>query len=187
MMSASRARPGRRGSLASIAAMPKLRSILLATSLAAASAGVLGCGDGGPDPSISADTSASLLGKIQEIQSNVDNGSCIVAQDRTDDLISDIQELPSDVNEDVRRALENGANQLKILLADPDQCQGRTVSTTSTTTPSTPSTTATRTQSTTSTTRTQTQTTTPTQTTQTQTTPTNPSGGVGPGGTGGGP
>jgi hypothetical protein len=160
--------------------MPYPRSIIAALALAGASLLAAGCGDNGPDPSISADDSASLLARMQEIQANVDNGSCFVAADRTDELISEVQQLPSSVNPDVERALENGANQLKILLQDPDQCQGRTTTseTTSTTTPSTTrSTTTTRTQPTTSTTKTQTQTT----PTQTQTTQTSPSGGISPG------
>jgi hypothetical protein len=173
-------KPSDGGSLASIAAMPYPRSIIAALALAGASLLAAGCGDSGPAPSIPADNSSSLLAKIQEIQANVDNGSCFVAADRTDDLISDIQELPADVNDKVKNALQNGASQLKILLQDPDQCEGRTTSstTTSTTTPSTTrSTTTTRTQPTTSTTRTQTQTT----QTQTQNTQTAPSGGISPG------
>ena len=77
-----------------------------------------------------------LSSKIEEIQANVQVGSCVVAADKTDDLIADVQQLPSSVNSDVKTALLNGANQLKILLADPNQCQGRT--TTSETTTSTP-------------------------------------------------
>jgi hypothetical protein len=172
--------------LASIAAMPKLRPLLLALALAGAFAGLLGCGgSSGPDPSIPADNSQTLLAKIQEIQANVDVGSCLVAADKTDDLIADVQDLPSDVNPDVRQALESGANNLKLLLSDPSQCESRSATTTST-----PSTTESTTESTTSTntkpsttTRTQTQPT--TSTTQTQTTQTNPSGGVGPGSPGG--
>jgi methylaspartate ammonia-lyase len=174
--------------LASIAAMPKmLRPILLALILAAASAGAIGCGgNGGPDPSLSAQEAAVLTSKIDEINANVDVGSCLVAADKTDDLIADINNLPSSVNSDVKQALDNGANNLKLLLTNPDKCQGRATTTTETTT-STPSTTesttTTRTRpSTTTTTRTQTQ---PTTTTQTQTTPTTTpgaSGGIGPGG-----
>ena len=67
-------------------------------------------------------------------------GSCLVAASKTDDLIADIDQLPSSsVNTDVKTALLNGSNQLKILLADPTQCEGTT--TTSATTTSTPSTT----------------------------------------------
>jgi hypothetical protein len=179
--------PSTQTTRASIAAMPKpLRPILLALILAAASAGVIGCGSSGPDPSIPPENAQTLLAKIAEIKANVDVGSCLVAADKTDDLLSDIADLPSSVNSDVKQALDSGANNLKLLLTDPSKCQGRSETTTSatTTTPSTTQQTTTqRTQSTT-TTRTQTQ---PTTTTQTQTTPnttTTPgaSGGIGPGG-----
>ncbi len=183
-MAPERARTGLSGAPATIAAMPNsLRPIVLALFLAAAAVGILGCGgSSGPDPSISAQEAAVLSSKIDEIQANVQVGSCLVAADKTDDLIADVQELPSSVNSDVKTALLNGANQLKILLSDPTQCQGRT--TTSETTTSTPSTTASTTTKTqpTTTTRTQTQ---PTTTTQTQTGPsttTGGSGGIAPGG-----
>ncbi len=169
--------------MATIAAMPKMvRPTLLALFLAGVSAGLLGCGgSSGPDPSISAQEAAVLSSKIDEIQANVQVGSCLVAADKTDDLIADIQQLPSSVNSDVKSALENGANQLKILLGDPDQCEGRTTTTESTTTtPSTTEETTTEKTQPTTTTRTQTQTTTPTQTQTNQNTVT--SGGIGPGG-----
>jgi uncharacterized phage infection (PIP) family protein YhgE len=167
--------------------MPKFaRPILLALILAAASGAVAGCGsDGGPDPSISGDDAALLASKIQEIQDNVDVGSCLVAADKTDDLLADVDQLPSSVNDDVRKALENGANNLKLLLSDPDKCASQTTTTEPTTTEesTTEPTTTEKTQPTT-TTQTQTQSTT---TTQTQTQPnvtTTPggSGGIGPGG-----
>ena len=183
MSPAGSANTGGTGSLASIAALPKaLRPILLALMLAAVAAGIIGCGGGnGPPPSIPAANALILRNKIAEIGANVDNGSCIVASAKTDDLIADIQNLPSGVNDKVVQALNNGANNLKLLLADPNQCHGRTQITT------TPSTTASTTQSTT-TTATKPTTTTRTQpqpTTTTQTTPpptTSGSGGVGPGG-----
>ena len=188
MMASGPRKAGLSGAPASIAAMPKMvRLTLLALFLAGVSAGVLGCGgSSSPDPSLTGQEAAVLSSKIDEIQANVQVGSCLVASDKTDDLIADVQELPSSVNSDVKSALLNGANQLKILLADPDQCQGRT--TTSETTTSTPSTTeettTTKTQPTT-TTRTQTQ---PTTTTNTSTQGTTigggggNSGGIGPGG-----
>jgi hypothetical protein len=187
MISADRMKTRASSAPASIAAMPKkLRPIVLALFLAAAAGGVLGCGgSSGPDPSLNSQEAAVLSSKIDEIQANVAVGSCLVASDKTDDLIADVQSLPSSVNDQVKSALENGANQLKLLLADPNQCQGRT--TTSETTTSTPSTTesttTTKTHPTT-TTRTQTQatTTTPTQTQTSPSTTTGGSGGIGPGG-----
>jgi hypothetical protein len=170
---------------ATIAAMPnKLRPILLALMLAGASSGVLGCGSSnGPSPSLSAQEAAVLTSKIDEIKANVDVGSCLVAAAKTDDLIADINDLPSSVNANVKHALDTGANNLKLLLTDPAKCQGRAATTTSTSTPSTTeSTTTTRTEPTTSTTRTQTQPNTTTQTQTTSTTTPGSSGGVGPGG-----
>jgi hypothetical protein len=187
MISPVSTRRGVAGSAGTIAAMPnKVRSILLALFLAAVAAGVVGCGGGnGPDPSISSQEAAVLDSKIDEIQANVQVGSCLVAAEKTDDLLADINDLPGSVNQDVRNALSRGATNLKGLLEDPDQCQGRTA--TSDTTTSTPSTTSTESTTTTNTgstttTRTQTQ---PTTTTQTQSTPTattGGSGGIGPGG-----
>src|SRR3954469_23153562 len=185
MMARDRTRNGLKSAPATIAAMPKmLRPILLALFLAAAG-GILGCGgSSGPDPSLSGQEAAVLTSKIDEIQANVKVGSCLVASDKTDDLIADVQQLPSSVDSGVKSALQNGANQLKILLADPDQCQGAPTTTTqsTTSTPSTTQSTPTRTEPTT-TTRTQTQPT--TTTTRTQTSPsttTSGSGGIGPGG-----
>ena len=146
-----------------------------------------GCGgDSGPDPSISREDAQTLLAQVQEIEDNVEVGSCIVASDRTDQLISDIGELPDSVDEDVRQALDNGANNLRLLLADPDQCE-REETTVETTTEEEPTTTEEAEEETTTretTTRPE-QTETQTTPTQTQTTPTNPSGGVGPGSSGG--
>jgi hypothetical protein len=165
----------------------KLRPILLALMLAAG-AGLVGCGGGnGPDPSIPSTDARTLLAKITEIQANVDVGSCVVAQSKTDDLLADIDALPSGVNQDVKNALVRGANNLKGLLGDPEQCQSRseTTATEPTTESTTEETTTEKTQPTTTTTRTQTQPTTTQTQTQTNTTPGGTggaSGGIGPGG-----
>jgi hypothetical protein len=187
-MARGQAKAGRLGAVASIAAMPnKLRSILLALILAGVSAGLLGCGgDSGPDPSIPGADAQTLLAKIEEVRANVDVGSCLVADEKTDELLADIDELPSSVNDDVRQALENGANNLKLLLTDPSQCEGRT-----TTTEPTITTAPTITEEETTTTKTRPSTTTETETepnvttTPTETGPsttTGGSGGIGPGG-----
>ena len=165
----------------------KIRSAVLALIPVAGVMVLAGCGgDDGPDPSISQEDAQTLLAQVQEVEDNVEVGSCIVASDRTDQLISDIGELPDSVDEDVRQALDNGANNLRLLLADPDQCE-REETTVETTTEEEPTTTEEAEEETTTretTTRPE-QTETQTTPTQTQTTPTNPSGGVGPGSSGG--
>ena len=108
-----------------------------------------------------------------------------MAADKTDDLLADVEDLPSSVNSDVKQALDSGANNLKLLLTDPSKCQGRTetTTTTETTAPTTTEETTTERTQPTTTERTQTQTT-PTQTQTTPDTTTTPgaSGGIGPGG-----
>ena len=166
-------------SRASIAAMRKrVRPILLALILAG-SAALYGCGDSGPDPSIDEADSATLRAQLEEIQANVDVDSPCVAADRTDNLIADIQDLPSSVNSDVRQALDNGANNLKLQLSG--ECESRTTPTTTTEPTTTEETTTERTEPTT-TERTQTQ---PTTTTPTPT-QTTPGGGNSGGGNSGG-
>jgi hypothetical protein len=163
----------------------KIRSAVLALIPVAGVMVLAGCGgDSGPDPSISREEAQTLLAQVQEIEDNVEVGSCIVASDRTDQLISDIGELPNSVDEDVRQALDNGANNLRLLLADPDQCE-REETTVETTTEEEPTTTEEETTTRETTTTRPEQTETQTTPTQTQTTPTNPSGGVGPGSSGG--
>ena len=178
--------PSAKTTLASIAAMPRpLRATVLALVLAAASAGVIGCGSSGPDPSIPPENARTLIAKISEIKANVDVGSCLVAAAKTDDLLADIADLPSSVNPDVQQALDSGANNLKLLLTDPSKCQGRTETTTPETTTTPTETTESTTQRTepTPTTPPQTQTTpTPTQSTPNTTTTPGASGGIGPGG-----
>ena len=176
------------GRLGTIAAMPRpLRRTLCALAVAGAAAAFSGCGgDGGPDPSIPKDQAGTLVSRIQEIQRNVDVGSCVVASTKTDDLISEIAALPSGVNDQVKQALNSAANNLKRLLLDPSKCEGNTTTAEPTTTeePSTVEPTTTR--EATTTTRPTTTQAPPTTTTAppTQTiTPTAPgaSGGIGPG------
>ena len=146
----------------------------------AASLAIAGCGgDNESEGDLPAEDAATLLGQLEEVQANIDVGSCFVAADEADLLIADIQELPSDVDGDLRQALENGAEQLRVLLEDPDQCE-RPTTTTETTTEET-TTEETTTEEDTTTRETETEPTTPTTPTQ-PTTPTTPgSGGVGPG------
>jgi hypothetical protein len=166
--------------IASIAAVPRAKPIFAVLALVASLA-VAGCGsDDEGQGDLPAGDAATLLGQLQEVQANLDVGSCFVAADEADNLIADIQGLPADVDGDLRRALENGAEQLRVLLEDPDQCERPT--TTETTTEATTTEETSTEETTTKETTTEPTTTT---TTPTQTTPTTPgSGGVGPGGTG---
>jgi hypothetical protein len=183
-----------RRAIASIAAVPSLiKRVALSRALASifaliVAAGLVLAGCGGDDESegdISASDAATLLGQLEEVQANVDVGSCFVAADEAENLVADVQELPDDIDSDLRRALENGSEQLTILLADPDRQPDECQQQETTTTPEETTTEETTTEEETKTRETTTEETTPTQT-QTQTTPApGGSGGVGPGGQGG--
>jgi hypothetical protein len=138
-----------------------------------------GCGgDSESEGDIPADEAATLLGQLEQVEANIDVGSCFVAADEADVLIAEIEDLPDDVDADLRRALENGAEQLRVLAEDPDQCERPTTTEETTTEETTTEEPETERETTTRETETE-PTTTPT---PTQTTPTPPgSGGVGPG------
>lgn len=156
------------------------RTIGAAALAVALSMGILGCGDDNTEPSIPLEDAQDLVAELDEVRANVEEGSCLVAADQAEEFLGRVDELPSDVDEDVRDALDDGGNRLVSLLSDPDQCETQTETE--------PTTTEETTTEETTTEKTQTQET-QTQETQTQptqpTTPTNPgggSGGVGPGG-----
>jgi hypothetical protein len=108
--------------MARLAAMSRVKGMIAAAGTAAA-LGLAGCADSEPEPSIPLESAQVLVGTLQEIQANVDVGSCIAAESSVEELKSEIGELPSDVNDDLRQGLENGADQLGILIRDPDQCE----------------------------------------------------------------
>jgi hypothetical protein len=168
---------------ANIAAMLRGRTALAAAAVLIVVAGVSACGgDGEPEPSIPRENAVTLLGTLDEIQANVDNGSCLVAAGKIQELQGELEELPSDANDDLVEALQRGSVNLNDLVQDPDQCEPPPEPTTTTEPEPTTTVEPTTTEEPTTTQQTQTQ---PQQTTTTQGQQTQPSGGVGPGSPGG--
>jgi hypothetical protein len=155
------------------------RTILIVISLLVGALALAGCGgDDEPEPSIPLDNASTLVSTLQEIQDNVDVGSCIVAEGKVQEFQDELDALPPGVDEQVIEALERGSQNL-ITLIEEDCDQPEETTTEETTTEET-------TTEPTTTEETTTQPTEPT-TTTTPTTPTTPpdnSGGVGPGGDG---
>jgi hypothetical protein len=157
--------------------MPRIKTILTVLCLAAAAAFAAGCGgDSEPEPSIPLDNAETLVATLQEVQANVDNGSCLVAADKVQELEDELAQLPSDVEQDVVEALQRGSQNLLGLI--DEQCDQPEVTTTEETTTEETTTEETTTEETT------TEETQPT-TTTTPTTPTTGGGGVGPPGSDG--
>jgi hypothetical protein len=153
------------------------RTTLIAISLLAGALALGGCGgDDEPEPSIPLDNASTLVSTLEEVQANVDVGSCIVAEGKVQEFLSELDGLPSGVNDEVVEALERGSQNLLGLIEE--DCDRPEETTTEETT--TEETTTEETTQTTETTATDTQ-----PTTITTTTPTTPpdnggGGGVGP-------
>ena len=108
--------------MARLAAMPGAKRLIAASALAAALL-LSACGDDEPEPSLPLEDAETLIATLGEIQSNVEVGSCVVAREKVGELRTEIEQLPSEVDEDLRRGMENGADQLEILVSDPDRCE----------------------------------------------------------------
>ncbi len=94
-----------------------LRNSLLMCAFALALAG---CGsDDGTIPPGDAD---NLLNQIDAVRDAVQEGDCDLAQSHAEELISQVDELPNDVDPEVAGALTKAAANLDDLAANPDQC-----------------------------------------------------------------
>jgi len=168
--------------LASIAAMPGPKPILLSLCLVASAMLAAGCGgDDEPKPSIPLENATTLVSTLEEIQANVDNGSCLIAADKVQEFQEELSALPSDVNQDVVDALQSGGLNLGDLVEQdcerPEETTSEETTTEETTTEET-TTDETKTEETTTEEE-------PTTTTQPTTPTTGGGGGVGPPGSDG--
>ena len=146
-------KPGNR-----LAAMPgRLRIPVLACTLALALL-LVGCGsgEGGTIPSEDADNLVRLL---DAIENDLASQNCEVVDDHVGEFASEVNSLPSEVDDEVEKGLTQASARLIELSRQPGQCEEVTGATGVTGTESTPSTTTTE-ESTTSSTTTSTSTTT---------------------------
>lgn len=97
-----------------------LTSILLTAVLVTAVAvAVAGCG--GQKRTIPTRTAQSFLRQLDAIASQVDNGACTGAKAKARALETQARDLPSSVDSEVKRNLEDGARRLETLVSQ--QCQ----------------------------------------------------------------
>ncbi|HZA58337.1 MAG TPA: hypothetical protein VE523_04035 [Solirubrobacterales bacterium] len=159
-------------------------SIAIASVIAALV--LAGCGgDDEPEPSIPVDSASTLVSTLQRVQDNVDVGSCLVAEREVQQFQSELDGLPSGVNQDVIEALQRGSQNLIGLLEEDCEDEPETTTEETTTEETTTETTTNEPTTTDETTTTQpTEPTTPTQPTTTTEPPPDVDGGIGPPGDG---
>jgi hypothetical protein len=79
-----------------------------------------GCGsDGGTIPE---NQSSDLLSLLDNVQSNAQSGDCDTASGFAQEFANRVDELPSDVDADVRQELDKAATNLDQLASDSNQC-----------------------------------------------------------------
>ena len=171
--------------IATIAAMAGRTSSIAIASVIAALV-LAGCGgDDEPEPSIPVDSASTLVSTLQRVQDNVDVGSCLVAEREVQQFQSELDGLPSGVNQDVIEALQRGSQNLIGLLEEDCEDEPETTTEETTTEETTTETTTNEPTTTDETTTTQpTEPTTPTQPTTTTEPPPDVDGGIGPPGDG---
>lgn len=123
-----------------LARMPGFRRLLngCAATLGAAVLAACGGSDGGPIPE---EAGRDLLGQLDAVERAVSDGDCDAAESAADDFAQGINELPPEVEGELRVALDEASANLKQLTAE--QCEpetgptGETVPTTTTQPPTT--------------------------------------------------
>jgi hypothetical protein len=103
--------------LSRLAAMlPGGRVTLLAIAAAALLAGC-----GGDDPTIPADRGEQLQTRLDEVEGAVAEGNCEGAQESADLFVTQVDELPAEVDDEVKRLLMAGGARLQELATE--QCE----------------------------------------------------------------
>jgi hypothetical protein len=90
------------------------------TLLAIAAAALL-AGCGGDDPTIPADRGEQLLTRLDEVEGAVAEGNCEGAQGSADLFVTQVDELPAEVDDEVKRLLMAGGERLQELATE--QCE----------------------------------------------------------------
>jgi hypothetical protein len=152
------------------------RKLITAAAIAAATT-LAACGDDEPEPSIPFENAQTLVATLDEVRDNVDVGSCTVATGKVQEFEDELNDLPSDVDDEVRDGLQRAALNLGRLVEE--ECDQDEPEEPTTTEETEPTETTEETEPTEPTEETE-----PTEPTDTGTTTTPPGGGGGSGGLG---
>jgi hypothetical protein len=85
----------------------------------AAAAVLVGCG--GDDPTIPADKGDELLTRLDEVEGAVAEGKCDGAQESADLFVTQVDQLPAEVDDEVKKLLRAGGERLQELASE--QCE----------------------------------------------------------------
>lgn len=106
-----------------LAAMPGRIQITLLACLCAAA--LAGCGSDveGTIPKSNSDDLINLLDGIEE---NVAGGNCEIAQEQANEFVDAVNDLPAEVDDEVKGGLQDAAARLEDLSNEPSECEETT-------------------------------------------------------------
>jgi hypothetical protein len=105
--------------------MPRLSLVVLSVSLGAVCAIVLAaCGSDDGDGTIPPESAQALIQSLEDARGEQSQGDCQGVADAAGNLLTQIDQLPDSVDPEVRRALVEGANNLRGLGEDEANCGG---------------------------------------------------------------
>ncbi len=110
-----------------LAAMPGRLQMTLLAGVCALTLGACGSDEAGTIPK---ENSSSLVATLDAIQGEVDAGNCELAGESAQAFVDGVNLLPAEVDDEVKQGLQDAANQLRKLTADPTQCEDQQSGTT---------------------------------------------------------
>jgi hypothetical protein len=110
------------GAVTTLAALLRSGRIAPALALVGAIVGLSACGSG-DDGTIPPDDAESLLTALEQVQQDVDNGDCSVAQTDATQFVGQVDALPKEVGVEVKNVLREAGENLRDMTGDPDQCK----------------------------------------------------------------
>jgi hypothetical protein len=112
---------GSEKSVTRLAAMPFGPRTILAAMAAVAVLGAAGCGSS-DDKSIPPSASDQLLAQLQGVRDQMEGGNCALAKSAAIQFKDDVGSLPSDVDSDTKKDLDQLADNMIELTNDESQC-----------------------------------------------------------------
>lgn len=81
-----------------------------------------GCAIGDDEPTVPEANADALLERLEAVEEDVNTGECADAVDRAEDFKAEVNELPAEVDDELKQALQDGAARLVQLAEDDSEC-----------------------------------------------------------------
>jgi hypothetical protein len=103
--------------------MPGKKRLAGALAVAAAAVAISACGSSNSDQTIDPAEAQRLQSALDAVQSAINDRRCNLAQDRADDFVAAVNQLPESVGTDNKETLRAAGEHLQELAGDQSQCK----------------------------------------------------------------